>query len=100
MIYIENTKVRTAKSEIYLGNMGLRDLEEIMAERRVLVDHATLGRWVVKFSPLIAVQAQARKLQTASSWRMDETYSKVKGQWTYLYRAVDRNGETLDFTLS
>lgn len=71
-----------------------------MAERGVVVDHATLNRWVVKFSPLIAAQAQARKRPTASSWRMDESYIKVKGRWTYLYRAVDRDGQTLDFMLS
>jgi len=71
-----------------------------MAERGVEVDHATLNRWVIKFSPLIAMEAHKRKQKTAVSWRMDETYIKVKGKWTYYYRAIDKFGKTLYFMLS
>jgi putative transposase len=77
-----------------------RDLEEIMAGRGIRVDHATFKRWVVKFSPLIAAQAQRRKQPKANSCLVDETYIRVKGRWTFLYCAVDRMGETLDFMLS
>lgn len=80
--------------------VSYRDLEEIMAERGVEVDHATLNRWVIKYASAIAKIAQARKLPTAGSWRMDETYIKIKGKWHYFYRAVDKHGKTLDFMLS
>lgn len=80
--------------------VSYRDLEEIMAERGVEVDHATLNRWVVKYAMAIARTAHSRKRPTAGSWRMDETYIKVKGRWCYFYRAVDKHGKTLDFMLS
>jgi len=80
--------------------VSFRDLEEIMAERGVAVDHATLNRWVMKYSPLIACRAQRRKSVASSSWRIDETHIQVKGKWTYFYRAVDKFGKTLDFMLS
>lgn len=60
--------------------VSYRDLEEIMEERGVEVDHATLNRWVVKYSPIIASQAQRQKSKAGSSWLMDETYIKVKGK--------------------
>ncbi|MDR6434379.1 IS6 family transposase [Brucella pseudogrignonensis] len=80
--------------------VSYRDLQEIMAERGVDIDHATLNRWVVRYAPQIAGQAQKRKQPTSGSWRVDETYIKVKGKWTYLYRAVDHDGQTLEFMLS
>lgn len=71
-----------------------------MAERGVSVDHTTLNRWVARYSCAIAEAARRRKAPCDRSWRMDETYIKVKGTWVYLYRAVDKHGKTLDFMLS
>jgi transposase-like protein len=79
--------------------VSYRHLEEIMEERGVTVDHVTLNRWVIKFSPLIASEVQRRKSRTSSSWRMDEAYIKVKGQWVHYYRAIDKFGKNLHFSL-
>ena len=80
--------------------VSYRDLEEIFAERNVKVDHSTLNRWVIKYSTSIALAAKKNKRTVATSWRMDETYIQVKGHWVYLYRAVDKFGDTVDFMLS
>jgi len=79
--------------------LSLRHLEEMMAERGVFVDHATVHRWAIKIVPVLATVFRRRKRPVGKSWRMDETYIKVHGQWKYLYRAVDREGETIDFLL-
>ena len=70
-----------------------------MAERGVDVDHSTINRWTIKYSPLLAEAFHRRKRPVWVSGRMDETYIKVKGQWRYLYRAVDKHGQTIDFLL-
>ena len=80
--------------------VSYRDVEEIFAERNVKVDHSTLNRWVIKYSSSLALAAKKNKRGVATSWRMDETYIQVKGQWVYLYRAVDKLGDTVDFMLS
>ena len=79
--------------------LSLRNLEEMMAERGVEVDHTTVHRWAIKMLPVLALMLRRRKRPIGLSWRMDETYVKVGGQWKYLYRAVDRSGQTIDFLL-
>jgi putative transposase len=80
--------------------LSYRQVEELMEERGVPIDHATIQRWVVKYSPQLEEAFRRRKRPVRGSWRMDETYIKVKGQWRYLYRAVDKTGQTIDFLLT
>ena len=80
--------------------LSYRQLEEMMAERGVAVDHSTLHRWVLKYAPMLEKQFRAHKRPVGTSWRLDETYVRVKGDWKYLYRAVDKAGQTVDFLLT
>ncbi len=80
--------------------LSLRHIEEMMAERGVVVDHATVHRWSLKIVPVLAKVFRHRKRSVGRSWRMDGTYIKVRGHWRYLYRAVDRDGDTVDFVLT
>src|SRR5260370_4576434 len=79
--------------------LSLRHLEEMMAERGFEVDHSSVHRWVIKLVPLFEKAFRSYKRPVGKSWRMDETYVKVCGQWKYLYRAVDKAGNTVDFLL-
>ena len=72
--------------------LSLRHIEEMMAERGVSVDHATIHRWSLKMLPVLTAVFRTRKRPMGSSWRMDETYILDSGQWKYLYRAVDAEG--------
>ncbi len=101
-------KWRHFQAEIILLNLrwycryalSYRDLEEMMQERGVEVDHSTINRWVLKYAPELDKRIRPYLHSTNDSWRVDETYIKVKGRWKYLYRSVDSQGNTLDFLLS
>ena len=80
-------------------SLSYRDVEELLAERGLLVDHVTVWRWVQRYAPEMERRLRSRLKPTTDSWRVDETYIRVKGQWRYLYRALDSAGATLDFLL-
>lgn len=80
-------------------SLSYRNLEEMMAERGVTVDHSTINRWAIRFLPLLEKRFRKHKSPVGGSWRMDETYIKIRGRWTFLYRAVDKAGATIDFLL-
>jgi transposase-like protein len=80
--------------------LSMRHVEELMLERGVLVDHATVNRWVTTYSPQLEEAFHLRKRPVWLSWHLDETYIRVKGEWRFLYRAVDTYGQTIDFLLT
>ena len=81
-------------------SLSYRGLEELMQERGYVVDHSTIQRWVEHYAPRIEKALQKNKKRTGLRWRMDETYVKIRGEWKYLYRAVDKQGNTIDFLLT
>jgi len=80
--------------------LSYRNLEEMMLERGLTVDHSTVYRWVQDYSPQLEKRCRSHLRLNNDSWRVDETYIQVKGKWKYLYRAVDSSGNTIDFMLS
>jgi IS6 family transposase len=80
--------------------LSYRNLEEMMVERGVQVNHSTINRWVLKYAPALDQRIRPHLSPTNGSWRVDETDIEIKGEWKYLYRAVDADGNPLDFMLS
>src|SRR5262245_14140171 len=81
-------------------NLSYRDIEELLAERGVQVDHVTVFRWVHRFSPLLIDAARFSRHSPGDRWFVDETYVKVGGRWCYVYRAVDQHGQVIDVLVS
>ena len=81
-------------------SLSLRDVEELLAERGLEADHTTIWRWVQCYGPELDERLRRYLKPTNKSWRIDETYIRVKGSWCYLYRAIDSTGATIDFLLS
>jgi transposase, IS6 family len=80
--------------------ISYRDVEELLAERGIEVDHTTIYRWVQQFTPLLAEAARPCRHTVGNRWQVDETYTKVTGQWRYVYRAIDQFGQVIDVFVS
>ncbi|MCK9930632.1 IS6 family transposase [Frankia sp. Mgl5] len=80
--------------------LSYRDVEELLAERGLEIDHVTVYRWVKRFTPLLADAARSCRHRPGDRWFVDETYVKVAGRWTYVYRAVDQHGQVIDVLAS
>jgi putative transposase len=81
-------------------NLSFRNLEEMIGERGISVDNATIHRWVIRYSPVLLERFNSRKRSVTRRWHVDETYIKVRGRWMYLYRAIDNDGDTVEFWFS
>ena len=81
-------------------SLSYREVEELLAERGLWVDHVTVWRWVQHYAPELQGRLRRHLKPTSDSWRVDETYIRIKGKWRYLYRAVDSSGATIDFLLT
>ncbi len=81
-------------------SLSYRELEEMMLERGLHVDHTMIYRWVQQYTPELEKRCRPHLKATTDSWHVDETYVKIKGIWIYLYRAADSHGNTLEFLLS
>ena len=81
-------------------SLSYRDITEMIAERGISVVHSTVYRWVQHYSPILDLEIRKHLKKTGGSYRVDETYIKSKGKWQYLYRAVDKDNQTIDFYLS
>jgi len=82
------------------SSLSYRDIKELMQERGFSVDHSTINRWVLHYSPQLEAAFRRKRKRAGNRWRMDETYIKVNGQWKYYYRAIAKQGQTIDFLLT
>ena len=80
--------------------LNYRNIEEMMAEHGLKIDHGTLNRWIAHYAPKLEKAFHKKKKRPGDRWRLDETYIKVKGKWKYYYRAVNKQGNTIDFLLT
>jgi len=98
--HFEATLILQAVSWYLRYPLSYRDIEELFLERGLEVDHSTLNRWVLAYAPLIERRLRTFRKPHCGSIRVDETYVKVRGQWRYLYRAIDKHGNPVDFLLT